>query len=127
MNVLSHDCRNTDVSLRQVLQQTGTCLTQLSEKILDLEHTIWEVPTPLGEPVVQANALQALDFMKQATDDLAALLERLGNAVPPAFEVSEIDVINPMKLEILRQIISTNANDVNTADNRTEKQEVELF
>ncbi|KQB95396.1 hypothetical protein AL073_16220 [Loktanella sp. 1ANDIMAR09] len=127
MNVLPRNSRNTEVSLSQVLQQTGTCLTQLSEKILDLEHTIWGVPTPLGEHVTHANALQALDFMKQATDDLAGLLERLGNAVPPAFAISESDVISPMKLEILRQVISTNANDLNAVENHMEKQEVELF
>ncbi|WP_157058972.1 hypothetical protein [Loktanella sp. 5RATIMAR09] len=99
----------------------------MSEKILDLEHTIWGVPTPPGEPVMQANALQALDFMKQATDDLAGLLERLEKAVPSTVNVSEIEVIAPMKLEVLRQIITTNANALNAADNHAEKQEVEIF
>lgn len=127
MSILPRDCQNAEVPLSRVLQQTGTCLTQLSGKILAMEHEIWGAQTPIGEPAVQANALQSLDFLKQATDDLAALLERLGDSVPPALSVSEFDVIAPMKLETLRQIVSTNANTLKTSYQRTKHEEVELF
>lgn len=127
MSILPRDCRNAEIPLREVLQRTGIGLTQLSEKILDLEHAIWGAQTALDAPLEHGNALQTLDLLKQATDDLAGLLDRLGNAVPYSLGVSEIDVIAPMKLEALRRIVSSSSNVLQTSDQGTQQEEVELF
>lgn len=127
MSVLPRTCQNAEIPLTQVLQRTGTCLTQLSEKIIDLEHAIWGAQNQRGEPAVQANALQSLDFLKQATDDLAALLDRLGNSVSLSLTVSEFDVVAPIKLEALRKVVGTTESGPKTTDRLSKQQEVELF
>jgi hypothetical protein len=113
--------------MAQVLRQAGACLTQLSGKILDLEHALWRAHPPLDERTVAADALQSIDFMKQASDDLAALLDRLGDAAPLSLTVSEIDVIAPMKLEALRTIVGDTASCLNTVSRPTKQEGVDLF
>jgi hypothetical protein len=118
----NHSHANTPVV--QVLRQTGTCLKNLSEKILDLECEIWSAKAVLGEPEFQLTALQSLDFLKQASEDLAALLERVAEAVPLSIVASDLDVIAPMKLEALRRVVG--ASEVNLSES-VKHEEVELF
>lgn len=124
MSIQLRNSQHAEIPLAQVLQQTGTCLNQLSERILDLEYSIWGMQAPLGAPTPEISSLQSLDFVKQAVDDLAAMMDRLGNAVPPSLVVSEIGVIAPMKLENLRKIIGVEGNELGA---RNSQDEVELF
>lgn len=124
MSIQPHSSQNVEIPLSQILQQTGICLAKLSEKILDLEYRIWGMQAPLGASTSEMSGLQSLDFVKQAVDDLAAMLDRLGDAVPPSIAVSEIGVIAPMKLEELRGIIGIASNQLDAA---APQEEVELF
>lgn len=122
--MMSRDCQNAQIPLAQVLQQTETCLNQLSERIIDLEHRIWGMQASLGTSAPEMAGLQSLDFVKQAVDDLAAMLGRISDTVPPTLVVPEIDVIAPMKLEHLRKLIGTVEVELATI---TSPKEVELF
>ena len=124
MSIQPRDLSNANTPAVQVLRQTGSCLKHLSEKILDLECEIWSVKAVRGEPDFQLNSLQSLDFLKQASDDLAALLERLAEAVPMSIVVSDLDVIAPMKLEALRKVVVASEGDLSAC---AKQEEVELF
>jgi len=127
MNVSPDNCPKAQIPMAQVLRHAGTCLTQLSEKILDLEHVLWGAHAPLDEHTLPADALQSIDFIKQASDDLAALLDRLGDVAPLSLTVSEIDVIAPMKLEALRAVVGAAASRLNTVSQPKEQEGVDLF
>lgn len=93
------------VSLAVCLQRTSRCLAQLGHTILELERGLLDAADPTYTAFDQTQGLQSLDFLKQATDDIAALLQRVAETVPDCTSVNQTDVVDPMKLRELREVI----------------------
>lgn len=127
VNMLSADIQEGRLVLSSVLHQTAGCLEQLTQTILNIEHQLFSDNNPTDPPLTEANALQSLDFLKQATEDIAAMLARLGDAAPQSTEINAMDVLAPMKLQKLRDAIGGQGGDPKTYHTFTTYEEVELF
>ena len=123
----SQSTGDAHVSLGACLQRTGYCLTQLGHIILELERGLLDGGDTDDTAFKRTQSLQSLDFLKQATDDIAALLKRVADTVPDCESLSQSDVIGPMKLRELREAIGEyDSTDTGTHTLFTGK-EIEIF
>lgn len=123
----SQSTGDAHVSLGACLQRTGFCLTQLGHSILELECGLLDGGDTDDTAFNRTQSLQSLDFLKQATDDIAALLQRVADTVPDCVSLSQADMIGPMKLRELREAIGQyDAADTGTHTLFTGK-EIEIF
>ena len=127
MNVMSDDHIKKQIGLPIVLQRTGHCMGVVGRIILDLEQQIFVDLDQSKIQLTDAKALQSIDFLKQATDDLAALLSRLAHAAPQSLSVDQAALLDPISVQSLREMIGE--YDESQTDEGTvfKAQEIELF
>ena len=127
VKMLSAEIVEERIDLSCVVHRTAGCLAQLTQTIISVEHQVLSGNRPADPSLTEANALQALDFLKQATEDIAAMLARLGDAAPQPSEINAIDVLAPMKLQKLRDAIEGKGGGPKPDYIFTTNEEVELF
>lgn len=111
MNQLSPNMPRADVALPVVLQRTSFCLSQISLRILALEQHVIQGNDQTDHSSVNATALQSFDFIKQATEDIASMLDRLADTVSQNAEVNRAHVLDLMSLQELRDVIGVHGTD----------------
>lgn len=122
-------CHTPDgqVRLADTLRRTGGCVSQLGLKVLDLERQILDCNGRLNDLADAAEGLQALDFLKQATDDIAALLDRMADATPASATLVCADIFQPMKIQELRDAIASDDPSPRQEGTPFSSQKIELF
>ena len=103
------DAAETTVEDRLVLatslRQTGRCVLRMGHIVLDLEDQLLTRQDRQAQGVEDTQSLQSLDLLKQTADELAALLERLADAVPKDLLMDRDDILHPVKLQEIRDMI----------------------
>lgn len=122
-------CHTPDgqVRLAHALRRTGGCVSQLGLKVLDLERQILDSDGRLNALSDATEGLQALDFLKQATDDIAELLDRMADATPASATFVCAEVFKPMKIQELRDAIACDNPTPRQEGSRSSSQKIELF
>ena len=87
------------------LRQTGRCVLRMGHIVLDLEDQLLTRQDRQAQGVEDTQSLQSLDLLKQTADELAALLERLADAVPKDLLMDRDDILHPVKLQEIRDMI----------------------
>ena len=121
------EATDREIYLADLLRRTGISIGHLGQTVLDIEHHIMEGAGASGLALETVRDLQALDFLKQATDDIAALLDRVAEAIPQTISVRRSDLIDPMKLEELRDAIGSGGHTVSSDVAASREREIELF
>lgn len=93
------------ISVPVTLRRTGACVHRLGQAVLELEQQIIDIDATAQVAAKDVTGLQVLDRLKQATDDVAAFLDRLADLVPASTAVDRAALIDPLKLEELRDAI----------------------
>ncbi|PJI84938.1 hypothetical protein BC777_2931 [Yoonia maricola] len=127
MSSVPDDTPFLQLGLAQTLRQTGRSVMQLGEIVLDLEHQILDDYRQVPQAAGRVQNLQALDFLKQATDEIAALLDRLADATPEGLTVGRANISDPMKLQDLRDAICQTETLTKQQDRQKSHEEIELF
>ncbi|MEL7178595.1 MAG: hypothetical protein AAFN63_02080 [Pseudomonadota bacterium] len=103
------DAAETTVENRLVLatslRQTGRYVQRMGHIVLELEDKLFAQQDDQALGVEDKQGLQSLDLLKQTADELAALLERLADAVPKDLSIDRDDILHPMKLQEIRDMI----------------------
>ncbi len=127
MTARSESRGDMQLGLADTLRQSGSCLGQLAHTLLELEDCVLAAADPSSSTAAETRTLQSLDYIKQATDDIAGLLLRLAESVPDTATVSRNAVIEPMKLQALRRRIAQDISGEKIDRTLFEGKEIELF
>jgi len=92
--------------LREVLQKMSMAMLELNRTTSDLEDALLSTELEEGQNGKRSVAhLQKLDMILQMSDELAHLLSRLADQAPDHDDVAILDLIAPIRLERLHQIL----------------------
>ncbi len=127
MSAPSQSSDDEHVLLADTLRRTGQCVYGLGQKVLHLERQFLDHHTPIGNLAEATQGLQAIDFLKQATDDIAALLDRLADAMPSSPTMVRAEVFEQMKLQELRDVIGSACPKSEKEGILRSNKEIELF
>ena len=114
---------NRNCETQQQFQSTARVLENTSDAMQALHATLKELEQQLLDEKVIASgnsppvALQAIDFLSQSIIEVGALLNRIGTQIPGSIMIESSVVIQPIKLECLRGII-TNGVDGNLIERK---------
>lgn len=106
MNAPARDKIDHAHSLASILNNASLALHGLHELVLDVELRILE--TTKNDRSMQADPsyLQSLDMLAQSTEEIGLMLARLTDVVPDQATVSSSKIIDPIRLEHLRDLIA---------------------
>ncbi len=125
------DAAETTVENRLVLatslRQTGRCVLRMGHMVLELEDQLLAQQDDQAHALEDTQSLQSLDLLKQTADELAALLERLADAVPKDLFMDRDDILHPMKLQEIRDMIGGTSDVSFTLEVPQSDKQVEMF
>lgn len=93
------------IDLAEALCRTASCIARLGQVIMELEDQLLGDNGSSKLAVAQLPGLQGIDYLKQATDDIAAVLLHLANVAPQTAVVSRTRLDKTIKLQEMRDAI----------------------
>lgn len=115
-----------EYGIRHVLYGTSDFVHRLMNAVLALEDSILaenRLDHEGSRPPVQ---LQSIDYIRQATEEVALTLSRLAEAVTDHPLDGDV-ILGPIKLDALRNCIAHSATSTEKPDLPTERNRIELF
>jgi len=126
MNAMAERMKQDDHSFSDILSGTSDFVNLLTQTILDLENHILAEKGAAGQDKGSAGHLQSIDYIRQATEEVALTLARMAEAIP--HHALDRDVIlRPIKLQALRDCIDNVDGPHPKSDRLFERQTIELF
>jgi hypothetical protein len=126
MNAMANRMRPDDHSFSDILSGTSEFMKLLTKTILELENHI--LAKNGAERPVEGSAehLQSIDYIRQATEEVALTLARMAVAIPHQTLARDV-ILHPIKLQELRDCIDYVDGPHPKADRLFERQKIELF
>lgn len=91
--------------LRSVVRNTGHTLRELSNIVGQLESQLLQDIARLKATHTSLAALQSIDLLAQSVTEIAAMLDRLEPVLPSTLMIDANEVVMPIRLENLRNLI----------------------
>lgn len=114
-------------TMAEILANSATAMSAIKELVYDIELQFLDRPSRVNIGIPTQPKLQNLDLLSQSIQEVEMLLKRLSTLQLQSIIIQNRDIIAPIRLEYLRNIIRDGAKSIHQLAHNKNGSDISLF